>query len=73
MTGMKKGDKLWLQNFSQHFSGVPDDYSYDYEPNYDEGNYGLDEVSTGPEFVTTGQTFLFNKGDTIRWAHSLDS
>ena len=52
--------------FQSTFTGVPDDYSYDYEPNYDEGDYGLDEVSTGPEFVTTGQTFLFNKGDTIR-------
>merc|ERR1719154_728932 len=30
------------------------------------GDYGLDEVSTGLVFVTTGQNILFNKGDTIR-------
>merc|ERR1712110_226357 len=57
---------LVLLYFVGPMTGVPDDYSYDYEPNYDEGDYGIDEVSTGPEFVTTGQTFLFNKGDTIR-------
>ena len=51
------------------FLGVPDDYDY----NYDEGDFGdpsdydvNEEVLPDPVFVTKPQTFLFNKGDTIR-------
>ena len=69
MTGLQRSNKQQTKSQST-FLAVPADYSYDYDcdydgcPNYDEGDYG--EVSTGPVFVTNGQTFLFNKGDTIR-------
>ena len=52
--------KILLPNFSQLFSGVPGGISY-----YDYEGSSHYEVST-PAFVTTSQTFLFNKGDTIR-------
>ena len=50
-----------FDSLSQRFSGVPaGDYDYD-EADYD----GMDKVLIVPEFVTTAQTILFNKGDTI--------